>query len=451
VNSLTRNWTDTNGDRIVGCDIRNPADTRDGCGTFTSSAANQARFGTNPSTNPIGVNSSQCGATTEGGAVIIPQSVLDYCALYGETLLEGWGKRRYEWQLGIGIQHEILPRLSGEFTYNRRSYYNLTLDDEIGLGCDQYGAADYETCRQGLLNFQSNSAYQFYSLRAPVDPRLPGGGGYLLTGLATGAVNAAGTATAAGGPDATIINDLLNYHYNGFDTNFVWRGPRGLRVNGGTSTYRTNRDDCGTLNDFGTNPDATFGVNPSSPLKGREGGAYMDGCINESPFLTRVNGTAAYVIPWVDVLVSTVFQSFPGVERTATMTFSKNDIIWNPEAAFRANLACTGIAAAAGSGCVGTTRNTTTVNWNLLNNNELYGERITLFDLKFAKNIRFNNKRATVGVDVYNLFNSDAIEQYDNTYTPDNPNTPANENAGWGQPDGIVAPRFVRLQLQFNW
>jgi hypothetical protein len=451
VNSLTRNWTDTNGDRVVGCNLLDPADTRDGCGTFTSSAANRARFGTDPSTNPVGVNSSQCGATTEGGAIIIPQSILDYCSAYGESLLDGWGKRRYEWQLGIGIQHEILPRLSGEFTYNRRTYYNLTLDDEIGLGCDLFnGAVAYETCRQSLLNYQSGSSYQFYSLRAPADPRLPGGGGYLITGLATGAVNAAGVATAAGGPDATTINELLEYAYNGFDTNFVWRGPGGLRVNGGSSTYRTNRDDCGTLNDFGTNPDASPGQNPSSPLKGREGAPYMDGCINRSPFQTRLNGSAAYTIPWIDVLVSTVFQSFPGVERSANMTFSKNDVIWNSEAAFRANLACTGFAAFAGNGCLGTSRNASTVAWNLLNNNELFGERITLFDLKFAKNVRFANKRATIGVDIYNLFNSDAIEDYEDAYTPDNPSTPQNENE-WGQPAGLVAPRFVRLQLQFNF
>ena len=223
----------------------------------------------------------------------------------------------------------------------------------------------------------------------------------------------------------------------------MWRGPKGLRVNGGTSTYRTNRDDCSTILDVGTNP-------TSQPLKGREGAPYMDGCINKSPFQTRLNGSAAYVIPWVDILVSTVFQSFPGVERTANMTFSKNDVIWNPEAAFRANLACTGAAAFAGNGCLGTTRNTATVGTNLLNNNELYGERITLFDLKFAKNIRFSNKRATIGVDVYNLFNSDAIDTYDNTYTPDNPNTPQNENT-WGQADGLVSPRFARVQIQFNF
>ena len=179
-------------------------------------------------------------------------------------------------------------------------------------------------------------------------------------------------------------------------------------------------------------------------MKGREGAAYLDGCLNKSPFQTRVNGSAAYVIPWVDVLVSTVFQSFPGVERTAIMTFNKSEVIWNPESAARANLACTGGAASQGSGCLGRLRNEANFDWNLLNNNELYGERITLFDLKFAKNIRFNNKRATVGVDIYNLFNSDAIQGYENDYEPGDDNE-------WGLPDSLVSPRFVRLQVQFNW
>ena len=45
---------------------------------------------------------------------------------------------------------------------------------------------------------------------------------------------------------------------------------------------------------------------------------------------------------------------------------------------------------------------------NLLNAGELYGEGLRLWDLKFAKNIRFAGKRVNLGVDIYNLFNSDA-------------------------------------------
>jgi hypothetical protein len=129
--------------------------------------------------------------------------------------------------------------------------------------------------------------------------------------------------------------------------------------------------------------------------------------------LTRISGSAAYTIPKVDVLVATVFQSLPGPEITATLTYSKDQIIWDPASASRANVPCP--VATNGSGCLNS--GATTVAVPLFLSNEIFGERTTFFDLKLAKNIRFSNKRATVGVDVYNLFNSDAIQSYNGTYT----------------------------------
>ena len=87
----------------------------------------------------------------------------------------------------------------------------------------------------------------------------------------------------------------------------------------------------------------------------------------------------------------------------------------------------------------------------LLLNNELYGERVTYADMKFAKNIRFGNRRATIGVDIYNFLNSDAITGYNATYTVDNPATPEVEVNNWGNPSTIVAPRFARLSFQLSF
>ena len=71
--------------------------------------------------------------------------------------MQGWGKRRNEWQFGLGIQHELLPRFSAEVTYNRRKYGNLTDSDTVNLGCDYYGdrstVMPAEACAEGWQNY----------------------------------------------------------------------------------------------------------------------------------------------------------------------------------------------------------------------------------------------------------------------------------------------------------
>jgi len=121
-------------------------------------------------------------------------------------------------------------------------------------------------------------------------------------------------------------------------------------------------------------------------------------------------------------------------------------VIWMPGSESRATRPCATLTN--GVGCVGNGNDSTTATVDLLNANELFGERTTSIDLKVAKNLRFGNTRVTLGVDVYNLFNSDAIQDYVDTYTIDNPATEVNENT-WGNPSSIIAPRFARFSLQF--
>jgi hypothetical protein len=54
-------------------------------------------------------------------------------------------------------------------------------------------------------------------------------------------------------------------------------------------------------------------------------------------------------------------------------------------------------------------------------------------------------------VDVYNLFNNDAIRSINDTYTIDDPSTPAVEVNSWGTPTTLLSPRFARLQVQFDF
>ncbi len=447
VNKYTRTWTDVDGDRIVDCDLLNfAAHTGAGgdvCGgpnsVFTFPAQDSVRYGRDPLSldsagTPIGLGTTQCGRREAG----IPADVQAYCDVYGESLLDGWGRRRSEWQLALGIQHELLPRFSAEVTYNRRSYSNLTVSDTLGIGCDRFnGAQEMRECQEGFLNFTSPN-YGFFSAVAPTHPGLPGGGGYVIRGLSN-----QNATLPVGRPSAVTFMDELSYVSNFVDTNFVWRGTdkwglRGLRVNGGTTTGRAVRNQCLTMLD-GPDVKQHDGVTPE--------------CNPHTRWETNLRGTAAYTIPKIDVLVSTVFQMRAGPQRAANHAFTKEQVTWEASSAARATAPCPAGATAGQVGCFtpsGQNITATSYTVNMLNAGELYGPGYTIFDLKIGKNLRFANKRVNVGVDIYNLFNNDAVLTYqDNFDVADNPATAVVEQ--WGQATGLLSPRFARLSVQFDF
>jgi hypothetical protein len=444
VNRYTRTWIDVNGNRRPDCNLLDfneqnlSASGGDICGGPTSVAGQDSvRYGRDPLSLdaagvPIGLGTTQCGRREAG----IPADVQAYCDVYGDTLLNGWGKRRTDWQFGLGIQHEVLPRLSAEVTYTRRSYSNLTATDTLGIGCDRFnGRQDTQACQDGFLNFTSPD-YGFFSATAPRHPALPGGGGYVIRGLAN-----QNAALPVGRPSAVTIMDELAYTWNGVYTNFVWRGTnrfglRGLRVNGGTNTGRAVRDQCHASLD-GPNVRQHDGVPPQ--------------CNPYTRWETNVRGTASYTIPKADVLVATVFQWRPGDQRSANHTFTKDEVVWEASSAARATAPCATLPGQVG--CFtpsGTTVTATGYTVNLLNDGELYGENYSIVDLKIGKNLRFGGKRLNIGVDIYNLFNDDSIRIYqDNFDVVDNPATPFVEQ--YGQALGLLSPRFVRLSIQFDF
>ena len=448
VNQVTVNWDDLNGNRIVDCNIAgmldqarnrqasgvpNPNNVSGGaeCASFTGTS-DTLRFGRSPFTLDAegilpGLALTQCGLTFG----VLPE-VLAYCDAYGGSLTNGWGRRDYRWQSGLGIQHELLPRLSVEVTWNRRRTSNVVVTDRLRQGCDRFNATlDVRSCNQMFLDY-THPDYHFYSYVAPQDPRLPGGGGYRVTGLNTGA-----NAQTATGPQVQTFMEERQSTWHGIDTNFVWRGPGGFRLNGGTSSGYSSLNTCYAQLD---NPDS----------RGRNGD-YRGGCDAVNPWNTRINGTVAYVIPWIDVLTSGVFQGFRGVSRSANVQdVHKSQVAWEPGSVSRLTRPCTGTAAVEGTGCFGVDGTTATQDINVLMPNELFGERILLFDLKLAKNIRLGNRRVTIGVDVFNVFNSDAITAYNNNYILPENLAPGETNP-WGTPTALVSPRFAQFSLQVNF
>ena len=243
-NQLTRAWDDVNGNRIVECNFFDPAPhtasvrrrLRHHAPGRTASRPRRSRtFGRPPTAAQLFTANSFCGRTENSS-----QLHRDYCDASGQNLMSGWGTRRSEWQFGLGVQHEILPRLSGEVTYNYRKYHNLTDSDTVGLGCDYFLGADADACFDNLMNFVAPH-HDFYSFRAPTDPRLPNGGGYVIKGHGQPEGSAA---HLPGAGNVTTIQNVLEYTWSGVDTNFVYRGPGGLRISGGTSTGRSLRNTC---------------------------------------------------------------------------------------------------------------------------------------------------------------------------------------------------------------
>jgi len=94
---------------------------------------------------------------------------------------------------------------------------------------------------------------------------------------------------------------------------------------------------------------------------------------------------------------------------------------------------------------VGTTITATNYQVNLLDPGDLYTAGYWLFDLKLGKNIRFAKKRLNVGVDIYNLFNNDAIRGIQSTFPADG------TGVTWNTPNTLLSPRFMRLQMQFDF
>ena len=85
-------------------------------------------------------------------------------------------------------------------------------------------------------------------------------------------------------------------------------------------------------------------------------------------------------------------------------------------------------------------------NVNLLRQGDLYGARVTQFDMRFAKVIRFlGGRRADIGIDLYNLFNASAPTTFQQTFDF------ATNGGTYMTPTGLVSPRFARFNVTVNF
>jgi hypothetical protein len=271
--------------------------------------------------------------------------------------------------------------------YNRRWWGNFTVTDNRARNPEDYEA---------------------WTVTAPTDPRLPGGGGYTITQYAI-------TPAAFLRPSqnyVTFDSDFgaarVNY-WHGVDVAVNARLRNGLVFQGGTSTGREVEDRC----------DSVVNIDSPDPRD----------CRQVEPFMTTFRGLASYTVPKLDVLVSASLRSLPSPELEAEYLV--------PNSVFLAQM---GRLPAGGTA----TGNQTV---QLLETYQLFAEeRLTQVDMRFAKVFRFGGRRADVGVDLYNLFNANTATGYDDTY-----DYGTTDGGSWLLPTNIVQPRFVRLNLTVSF
>jgi hypothetical protein len=313
---------------------------------------------------------------------------------YDPNIMQGWGVRPGDWQLGVTLQRELIPRVSLEVGYTRRWLQNFTVTDNRATT-----VADYTP----------------YSILAPLDSRLPGGGGYLVTGLYD-------VVPAKSGVTDNYRTYAPNYGtlyqtYNGMDINLNARLRNGLQLQAGSNTGERVTDYCDIRSKL---PGQTGGFSTGSEVP-----AYSlvnPNCHFAPGIATRATAAGSYTIPKVGILLSGAFQSSPGIPLAA------NYVI--PAAT---------IAQTLGRLPSG---NVTNVTVNLLKPDDLRSERVNQLDWRVGKILRFGRQRATISADLFNALNNDAILTYNQAFIP---------NGNWNVPTGVLTARTTKITVQWDF
>jgi hypothetical protein len=383
--NTTRGWNDADRDFIPDCDLNNPAANGE-C----------ARMDNQNLGKPL------------------------FTRFFDPNYVGGWGNRANNWSLGVAVQHEVVPRVSATVSFNRNWWGNWYVVDNRSTNPEDYTP---------------------FSINAPLDPRLPNGGGYRIDGL----YNVVSTKL---GQVDELAQSYKNFgdqteNWQGVDFSVVARLQNGLTVQAGTSTGRKYADGCGVrakLPELGTSPapgPTGFATNSSvtANVNALGGGPYSLSVTNPycriaEPYRTDFRGLATYTIPKVDVQVSGTWVSIPGDSLRADYTVSNAWIaagpnpLRNPDGSLR-NL----------SGAPN-------VIVNLIPPATLWGERNNNIDLRIAKILRYGGMRTQVGVDIFNLTNADTVTNYNYGFVP---------GGSWLTPTTIVPARYARISAQVDF
>jgi hypothetical protein len=350
VPSVTRTWTDANRNYIPDCDLTDNlgqdrrATGGDFCGTVSDLRYGQA----------------------------IPSN------RYDPETLEGWGRRPYNWEFSTGIQQQVAPRVSVDVSYFRRWYGNFTVTDNEAVAATDFGA---------------------FTVTAPVDSRMPDGGGYPVGNFYNVNPNKVGQVDNYV-TRASVFGKQID-HWNGVDITMNARPGAGILVQGGMSTGRRTTDTCELREKL---PE----IAPTDAF-----------CHVNGAFVTSVKFLGTYMVPKIGVQLAAAFQNLAGPEILAQTIYTNAQVqgsLGRPLSAGAPN-----------------------VTVNVVDPNTMYGERLTQLDLRLSKILRFSGTRTAVNLDIYNVFNGNAIRSVNNNYN------------AWQRPTNILDARLFKISGQFDF
>jgi hypothetical protein len=151
------------------------------------------------------------------------------------------------------------------------------------------------------------------------------------------------------------------------------------------------------------------------------------------PFQTQVRGLATYNVPKIDVQVGATFQFKPGSGGIGGNDSASNGASLSANWFAPASIVSAALGRPLAANGAGQTVNLTVPG-------QLYGNRINQVDLKIAKILRFGGTRTMVGLDLYNLFNSNPGLTWNQTF-----------GVNYLRPTAILMPRFVRFNATIDF
>ena len=363
--NVNRNWSDTNGNRVVDCDLLNFGRRRavDNCAALTGDNLNFGKSGSN-------------------------------LTQINQDTLKGWGVRENDWQWGVTVQQQIVPRMSVEVGYARRWFKGFTVTDNTVRDPSQYDA---------------------WTITAPTDSRLPGGGGYPVTmytpTAAAAAIAARNYITFESDFGAERDQLLARRRLHAQRT-----AAPGLQLPGRHAPPgRAMLDSCAVDTKVDT-PDPRF-------------------CRNDEPVPDHaaraglVHGAEDRRAAQRDVALAA------GDRARTSPTAALNGATWNVP-----NTVVQGLLGRLPPGALAT--GNTAVRLLDPENRLFVGGRRNQVDMRIAKIIRIGSTRLDAGLDLNNLFNTNYATAYQATYQYGVAN-----GGTWLNPTSVYTPRYVRLNL----